>query len=94
MKGCRLRTITQALAFKHATIPTKQTYRMTSWLVWMKMHETVKNKSNAMDRAQRPESRVHGDAAGASVLRKKTAWRVVGGTLRMMGYACPCKKYQ
>lgn len=42
------------------------------------MHESVEKKNSALVSAQRFGSKIHESAVGISVLRKDSAWKVVG----------------
>lgn len=56
--------------FEHFKVLTKRFYRL-SWRLSTTMHETVEKLKSALDSLQRPEGKVNGVVAGASLLTKR-----------------------
>lgn len=70
---------TDAGPFEHCSKFTKKSYRMTPRQLSKRVHETVENVSSALDAVQRPESKVHGAVASASVWTRRKSPEAEGG---------------
>lgn len=61
--------------------------RISTWQPSTGMHETVESMSSALCSVQISESEVDEGVLDTVVLRKKWSWKVVDGTLCVMGFA-------
>lgn len=70
LEGLGRFSFTNAAQFEHFNMLIKHCHRMTSHRFSTRIHETLQNMSSVLHNVLRPESRVHGDIAGAYVFRK------------------------